>query len=297
MTTNRLRLVIGTCLMALTPLLMAAPATSPATSTTSTTATTTATPSSIDDYDSRETRDRFRELLRTYPPAVATVLRYDPSLFSNSAYLASYPGLAAYVAAHPEIAHSPEYFLPTIFSPADTRRDLQNGHILDILGGLAAMTVFIIVTLTLSWLVKTLIQQRRWSRQSLVQTEIHGKLIDRLTTSEDMIAYAQSPAGRRFLEGGPIALDAAVQPVSAPIGRFLWSIQAGLVLAAAGFGMQFVSNQMPLELAPVFSGLGILVLSVGIGFVLSAIVSFLLSRKLGLFPAAPVASADDAARA
>jgi hypothetical protein len=297
MTTNRLRLAIGTCLLAITPLLMAAPATSPAASTTSTTATTTATPSSIDDYDSRETRDRFRELLRTYPPAVATVLRYDPSLFSNSAYLASYPGLAAYVAAHPEIAHSPEYFLPTIFSPADTRRDLQSGHVLDILGGLAAMTVFIIVTLTLSWLVKTLIQQRRWSRQSLVQTEIHGKLIDRLTTSEDMIAYAQSPAGRRFLEGGPIALDAAVQPVSAPIGRFLWSIQAGLVLAAAGFGMQFVSNQMPLELAPVFSGLGILVLSVGIGFVLSAIVSFLLSRKLGLFPAASIASADDAARA
>ena len=295
MTTNRLRLALGTFLLALTPLMMAAPATSPATSTTSTTTTSTAIPPRIDDYDSRETRDKFRELLRTYPPAVATVLRYDPSLFSNSAYLASYPGLAAYVAAHPEIAHSPEYFLPTIFSPADTRRDVQNEHVLDILAGLAAMTVFSIVTFTLSWLVKTLIQQRRWSRQSHVQTEVHSKLIDRLTTGDEMIAYAQSPAGKRFLEGGPIALDAAAAPVSAPIGRFLWSIQAGLVLSAAGFGMQFVSNQMPLDVSPVTSGLGMLMISVGIGFVLSAIVSFILSRKLGLVPAAP--SAADAANA
>jgi hypothetical protein len=292
MTTNRLRLAIGTCLMALTPLVMAAQTTPPVT----TTATTTSTAPARDDYDSRETRDKFRELLRTYPPAVGTVLRYDPSLFNNATYLASYPGLAAYVAAHPEIAHSPEYFLPAVSSPADTRRDVQNEHVLDILAGLAAMTVFSIVTFTLSWLVKTLIQQRRWSRQSHVQTEVHSKLIDRLTTGEEMIAYAQSPAGKRFLEGGPIALDAAAQPVSAPIGRFLWSIQAGLVLSAAGFGMQFVSNQMPLDVSPVTSGLGMLMISVGIGFVLSAIVSFILSRKLGLVPATP-APADDAARA
>jgi hypothetical protein len=278
--------------MALTPLVMAAQTTPPVT----TTATTTSTAPARDDYDSRETRDKFRELLRTYPPAVGTVLRYDPSLFNNATYLASYPGLAAYVAAHPEIAHSPEYFLPAVFSPAETRRDVQNEHVLDILAGLAAMTVFSIVTFTLSWLVKTLIQQRRWSRQSHVQTEVHSKLIDRLTTGEEMIAYAQSPAGKRFLEGGPIALDAAAAPVSAPIGRFLWSIQAGLVLSAAGFGMQFVSNQMPLDVSPVTSGLGMLMISVGIGFVLSAIVSFILSRKLGLMPAAP-APADDAARA
>jgi hypothetical protein len=47
---------------------------------------------------------------------------------------------------------------------------------------------------------------------------------------------------------------------------------------------------MPIDVAPVASGLGILVLSVGIGFVVSAIVSFVLSRKLGLVPANPPAS-------
>jgi hypothetical protein len=272
--------------------MMAAPATTPATSSTPTTsAPTTQTPARIDDYDSRETRDKFRELLHTYPPAVGMVLRLDPSLFNNTAYLASYPGLSAFVAAHPEIAHSPEFYLQTVSVsyPSDTRQDVQHERTLRILAGLAGIFVFITVTLTLAWLVKTLIQQRRWNRQSHVQTEVHSKLMERLTTGEEMIAYAQSPAGKRFLEGGPIALDAAAQPVSVPISRFLWSMQAGLVLSAAGLGMEIVSGQMPIDVTPVASGLGILVLSIGIGFVVSAIVSFVLSRKLGLVPATPPA--------
>lgn len=286
MTTNRLRLAIGACLLSVTPLMMAAPATTPATTTTT---TATAAPAHVDDYDSRETRDKFRELLHTYPPAVAMVLKLDPSLFNNTAYLASYPSLAAFVSSHPEIAHSPDFYLASVSFPSDTRQDVQHEHTLRILAGLTALTVFLVVTLTLAWLVKTLIQQRRWNRQSHVQTEVHSKLMDRLTTGEEMIAYAQSPAGKRFLEGGPIALDAAAQPVSAPIGRFLWSMQAGLVLSAAGLGMEIVSGQMPIDVTPVASGLGILVLSIGIGFVVSAIVSFVLSRKLGLVPANPPA--------
>jgi small-conductance mechanosensitive channel len=290
MTTNRLRLAIGACLLSLTPLVMAAPATTPATATT--TAATTAAPARIDDYDSRETRDKFRELLHTYPPAVAMVLKLDPSLFNNTAYLASYPGLAAFVAVHPEIAHAPDFYLQTVAVsyPTDTRQDVQHERTLRILAGLAGIFVFLTVTLTLAWLVKTLIQQRRWNRQSHVQTEVHSKLMERLTTGEEMIAYAQSPAGKRFLEGGPIALDAAAQPVSVPISRFLWSMQAGLVLSAAGFGMEIVSGQMPIDVTPVASGLGILILSIGIGFVVSAIVSFVLSRKLGLVPTNPPAS-------
>jgi hypothetical protein len=297
-TINCLRLVFGALLLCVTPLLFAAPATLPATaSQPAVSAPGAMAARAAEDYDGRETREKFRELLHSYPPAVAMVLRLDPSLFNNPSYLSSYPGLASFVAAHPEIAHSPEFYLQSVSLPADTRQEVQHEHTLRILGGLAALAVFLTVTLTLAWLVKTLIQQRRWSRQSHVQTEVHSKLMDRLTTGEEMIAYAQSPAGKRFLEGGPIALDAVAQPVSAPIGRFLWSIQAGLVLSAAGFGMQFVSEQMPIDVAPVASGLGILVLSIGIGFVLSAIVSFLLSRKLGLVPAAAVATSDDAAQA
>jgi hypothetical protein len=288
MTMNRIRLLIGASLLTFTSLLLAAPGT-PARAT-DTAAAAQNTPSgrqfAADDFDSRETREKFRELLHGYPPEVAMVLKLDPSLFSNMTWLSSYPGLAAFVAAHPEIAHSPAFYLDNVYVSSGARPDLREENIRRILDGLAGLLVFFTVTLTLAWLVKTLIEQRRWSRQSHVQTEVHSKLLDRLTSGDDVIAYVQSSAGKRFLEAAPIALDVQRAPVSAPIGRFLWSIQAGLVLAAGGFGLQFVSNQMPIELAPVVFGLGILVLSVGAGFVLSAVVSFLLARKLGLVPIA-----------
>jgi hypothetical protein len=297
MTMNRIRLGIGAYLLAFSPLLLGAPAKPPSTTTESAVASPSV-PSGrqLDDYDSRETRDKFRELMHTYPPEVAMVLKLDPSLFTNATYLASYPGLAAFVGAHPEIAHAPDFYLSSVTLPNDTRQEVLNEHVLRVLEGVSGLLIFLIFTVTLIWVVKTLVEHRRWSRQSKVQTEVHSKLLDRMTSSADLIAYAQTAAGKRFLEGAPIALDAASSAISAPIGRFLWSIQAGVVLAAGGFGLEIVSGQMPNEIAPVVSGIGILVLSVGVGFVISAIVSFVLARKLGLVPAKPVPPVDEPER-
>ena len=69
------------------------------------TATTTAA-SSI--YDSAETRETLQSVLGKYPPQVAKVLKLDPALFGNQAYWPT-TGLAAFVAQHPEIAHTPAF--------------------------------------------------------------------------------------------------------------------------------------------------------------------------------------------
>ena len=50
-------------------------------------------------------------LLQDHPPAVREVLQREPALLNNADYLAPYPRLAAFVAAHPEIVRSPAYFL------------------------------------------------------------------------------------------------------------------------------------------------------------------------------------------
>ncbi len=59
----------------------------------------------------------------------------------------------------------------------------------------------------LTWLIRTFIDYRRWLRLTRIQTDAHTKLLDRLTSNEDLMAYIQSPSGRRFLESAPIALD------------------------------------------------------------------------------------------
>ena len=57
----------------------------------------------------------------------------------------------------------------------------------------------------------------------------------------------------------------------------------GLVVAAAGIGLEWVSSGVDKDAAQPLYALGVVALCVGIGFVLSAVVSFVISRRLKLF--------------
>lgn len=132
------------------------------------------------------------------------------------------------------------------------------------------------------WLIRTIVDYRRWNRLAKVQTDVHTRILDRFTDNADLLAYIQSQAGRRFLESSPIMLDAGPRSVGAPLGRILWSVQAGLVLAAAGTGLELVSTRFAEDASQPLQVLGALGIALGVGFVLSALISFLISHKLGL---------------
>jgi hypothetical protein len=155
--------------------------------------------------------------------------------------------------------------------------------------GMFILAIFGLITFVMTWLIRTMIEHRRWSRLSRVQTEVHSKLLERFTSSEDLLRYIETPSGRRFLESAPIPTESGPRHVSAPVGRILFSIQAGLVVAAAGVGLQLVSSGVDKDAAQPLYALGVVALSVGIGFVASAVVSFIVSRRLKLFevPEAP----------
>lgn len=245
----------------------------------------------VDDQNARDTRQRFHELLQQYPPSLSEVLRLDPSLMTSDTYLAPYPTLAAYLAQHPEIPHNPSYFIGDVRMnqwQADPRRPVVN-MMENVLGGLALLIGFVTIVGTIGYLLKSLLEYRRWLRLSKVQTEAHSKLLDRFSSNDDLMAYIQTQAGRRFLESAPIPLDPGTRPISAPIGRILWSVQAGFVIALAGLGVLYVSARMAAggpgeaEIAIPLFAIGIVSIALGAGFVLSAFVSYVLSRRLGLF--------------
>jgi len=270
---------------------LSAAAQAPATTTSVPPATTSTI---VTDADSHETREAFGSMLRRYPTEVARVLKLDPSLMTNQSYLANYPALASFLAQHPEVSHSPGFYLRDISVPDDGTRETAPERVWrSTMEGLAIFSVFALITAVLIWLVRTIIDHRRWSRISKVQAEVHNKLMDRFTTNDELLAYIQTPAGKRFLESAPLSLDAGPRAVSAPIGRVLWSVQVGLVLAAAGFGLQIVSRNVEKTVSQPLFAMGILALSIGVGFVVSAIVAYVLSRKLGLLePATSTSSAD-----
>jgi hypothetical protein len=237
-----------------------------------------------DRRNAEETRERLRQVIEQYSPSLFEVFRHDPSLLRNDQYLASYPGLAAFLQQHPEVGHNPGYF---VGEPQWSRnRDPRMATIdawKDTIEHFTIIGAFGLAAFVLTWLIRTFIDYRRWLRLTRIQTDAHTKLLDRLTSNEDLMAYIQSPSGRRFLESAPIALDGGgSKPVSAPVSRILMSLQAGVVLVAGGFGFIFASGRAIEDVGPGLFTIGVLAIAFGAGFFASAILAYGLSERLGL---------------
>ena len=235
--------------------------------------------------DARETQERLREVLNQYPPSVREVLRIDPTLLYRPDYLATYPMLASFLEQHPEIAHNPGYFLGEWRAP-ESRTPASEGFrtMAEISENLLVLLIIVTITTGIIWLVRTAIEHRRWQRTMRAQTELNTKLIDRFSTSDELLAYLQSPPGKMLIE--PAALPHAsprLMPMNAPLSRIFWSLQSGIVVGALGTGLMIVAgNVSNVEMHESLRGLGIILLMIGVGFAISAAVSFFLSQRLGL---------------
>jgi hypothetical protein len=240
-----------------------------------------------DERNARDTKERLREIFEQYPPSVAQVLRLDPSLLTRPDYLALYPTLANFLSQHPEVAHNPVFFLGGIGGGqqySESRSGVANA-VENIFTGLEVMIGVMFGIGTLAWLVRSAIDYRRWLRAMKIQTEAHTKIVDRLASNEDLLAYMQSPAGQRFLTSSSIgvpSMDQPAAPMGAPFNRILWSVQAGVVLTTAGAGLWLAKNGILDEAAQAMQVVAILTMALGLGFVLSALASYGLSRQLGL---------------
>src|SRR5687767_11668774 len=156
--------------------------------------------------DARETRERLNNVLEQYPPSVREVLKLDPTLLRNDDYLATYPMLAGFLQQHPEVSHNPTFFI------GERRFDEQNntpqmeaaralGNIVEFAG-----VVLIVMTITAGviFLVRTVVEHRRWQRATKAQADLNNKLIDRFAASDELLAYLQSPQGRVLTDAPPL---------------------------------------------------------------------------------------------
>jgi hypothetical protein len=246
----------------------------------------------VEPMNAEATRQALTQVLAKHPPSVGRVLKMDPSLMRNEAYLAPYPELRDFLAEHEEIALNAGFYLGNIhysednwLPPSPEQRITES-----ILGWLAGFSAFLVVLGTLVWLIRTSLDHRRWNRLSKIQAEVHTKLMDRFSTNEELLTYVQTPSGRRFLESGPSPLQEMPPAMAAPFARILWSVQIGAVLLVTGLGLLFLSNRAVLEARQLFYIAGCLATAIGSGFVVSAAAAYFLSRRLGLLepPAPPV---------
>ena len=243
------------------------------------------------------TQEELIKLLRL-SPTMTEVISRDPSLLSDQEYVSrNNPELAQFLQVHPEVARNPSFYLFTgLNGEGDPESRLErkvwpenSDHrpepaLRVVMNEVGPFVVFVFILFALLWLIHVLLENRRWGRIFKLQTEAHGKLIDRFSTNQELLVYMETEAGKRFLEAAPIPVDfERDQKMPSAVARVLTPLQIGLVLSLLGIGLIVLRHSIPDAAAPLLV-LGVVTLMPGLGLILSAGITWALAGRLGLMP-------------
>ena len=250
------------------------------------------------DKEVAATQHQLIDLLKL-SPTLTTVISHDPSLLANQDYVShNNPQLAAFLASHPEVARNPDFYLFTHMHPQDGspdealeravwpevyRTQSPRSGFDEFLSNLAPVFALVASLIALGWIVRLVIENRRWGRTFKLQSEVHGRIIDKCATTQELKGYMETEAGRRFLEAAPIPLNAAQEPMPNAVARVLAPLQIGVVMVLLGIGFLLLRNVRVDYHTPMLV-LGVVTLMPGIGFILSSGLTWALAGRLGLMP-------------
>ena len=262
--------------------------------------------------DVAATQDELIKLLRL-SPTLTTVVARDPTLLANQEYVArNNPQLAAFLAAHSEVGRNPDYYLFSHLRrdgggpdealeravwPDVYRSQPDNNGVREFMSDLPPVLALLAFLAAAAWVLRLVIENRRWNRIFKMQSDVHGRLIDKFGSSQELAAYMQTEAGRRFLEAAPIPVNfSPEQRVPNAVARVLTPVQIGVVLVLLGIGLLSLRNAGTDMRTPMLV-LGTVILMPGIGFIISAGITWLLATRMGLMPSphdGPAANTYDA---
>jgi hypothetical protein len=146
------------------------------------------------------------------------------------------------------------------------------------------MLLILTVGTTLGSIVWMGLNARKASMLVKARTELQTKLLDRIGSGHELAEFSQTEGGQRFIQALSMEPGESRMAKGKPVDRILGSIQKGVILALLGLGFLFLSwrYQMLDPGAFFFTVVGVIGLSLGIGFLGSAGVSYRLSKRFGL---------------
>jgi hypothetical protein len=139
--------------------------------------------------------------------------------------------------------------------------------------GVVMVTLFI----SAAYMIISIVNSIRRSKRDRYTAEVSAKVVEKLGTGPDMMAFVNSDAYKNLLGGEPVDHRGAYAT------RILNTLQGGMVLLFAGGGMFFVATFVGDRDGVAFLRVtgGILV-AVGIGLAVSAGWSYALLKRWGL---------------
>lgn len=131
----------------------------------------------------------------------------------------------------------------------------------------------------IGWIVWVLFSSIRRYKIAKFQADVQSRLLQRLDSSQSLLAYVETPAGKQFVE------SLGTERVT-PYERILSSTQAGIIIAIFGGALLVLRSKLPFS-DEAFTLFGTLAVALGLGFGIAAAASYLLSRSFGLLDRGP----------
>ena len=126
------------------------------------------------------------------------------------------------------------------------------------------------------WIVWVIATNIRISKVARWQGQTQADLVEKLAASQELVRFLETEGGQRLFKQSP-----PIEPRRNPVNRILGSVQAGVVLLVLGIVFAGLSAVLPLAEAT-FLALAATAGGIGVGLLLSALISYRLSRSMGL---------------
>jgi len=121
-----------------------------------------------------------------------------------------------------------------------------------------------------------------WHRRQHVKlvTEFNNRVLERLGSMKEFSEFLHSDGGDRLMK-----VLTAERGFTGPRDRILVAVQTGVVFLTVGLGLFFVAARAAGDEHEVLTVISAIVLSLGVGLMLSSAASFWVARTLGMFEA------------
>ncbi|MGD0363847.1 MAG: hypothetical protein ABSC93_23435 [Bryobacteraceae bacterium] len=140
---------------------------------------------------------------------------------------------------------------------------------------IAVMLVLLAALATAGWVIYLAADAAKRQRRLKAQVELHTRLLDKFSSAHEVVEFLQTPSGAQFVDG--ISSDR-----EEPTNGILRSTHRGIILVIVATGLLFLnwyyrdSRDNPLLV------IGVILMCLGVGFLLSAGISHRLTKALGL---------------
>ncbi|UCE42831.1 MAG: hypothetical protein JSV17_07750 [Candidatus Aminicenantes bacterium] len=135
------------------------------------------------------------------------------------------------------------------------------------------MTLIMVLPLTIlfwAWVVWAILEWRKTRHKS----QLNNKILDKFQSVQEFNDFLQSKEGSKFLNF--IKFNG-----QAPKEKLLSSLTKGVILVTLGIALILVGQIFPDEMK-YFIAFGIVFIALGIGFLISTLISYTLSKKWGI---------------